>query len=87
MGGFHLVKISGISGSAVNEHVSLVRSTGKFPEKVASLKLMSQLMYGLFFRWPHNGGLIGKYLVMSNSNIYLESPNSKEKCKNYINCH
>ena len=42
MGAFHLVKISGISCSAVNEHVSSVRPTGKFPEKVENLKRWSR---------------------------------------------
>ena len=38
-GAFHLVKISGISGSAVNhEHVTSVRPTGKFSEKVENPK-------------------------------------------------
>ena len=38
MGAFHLVKISGISGSAVNGTRSSVHPTGKFPEKVENLK-------------------------------------------------
>ena len=37
LGAFHLVKISGIFGSAVND-VSSARPTGKFPEKVENRK-------------------------------------------------
>ena len=42
MGAFHLVKISGISGSAVNGTGLSVRPTGKFPEKVENLKRWSR---------------------------------------------
>ena len=48
MGAFHLVKISGISGSAVNGTRFVGSSTGEFPEKVENLKRWA--------RFPRGGG-------------------------------